>query len=269
MLLAASCWFTTTVATDGIEIKDWHIVAVAYGAFNIVAALSMIGASMKPQLLSRTLMMGKFTLAAFKALHLCITNAVFVGLLTFQARGFQRGYAPLPFVAPDANITSGLMMTNATMIDPRERMDFGVQRYWSAWAIFLAGFAALVSVWDEIKISETAKPCLGGVILFMSSLVSLIGMVKPFRDDAKNTEEGLTLLIVLVVSSIPLTLYKDAVTKAQVIHSFVSMGLAVSMFVYLTFDGPVVEIGNLYFGLLIAGFASIYVYACKLYACSY
>ena len=213
MLLAASCWFTTTIATSGDVIKDWYIAAVVYGALNTVSALSMIGASMKPEMLARSIFKGKFTLAAFKALHLCIANAVFVGLLTFQADGFKRGYAPLPFEAPDASVTSGLSVPNATMIDPRERMDFGVQQYWSAWSIFAASFAVLMSVSDEITLSPVPmQACPGGVILFLSSLVALIGIIKPFKDDKDNTEEGLTLLIIIVVSSIPLMIHKEPTT---------------------------------------------------------
>ena len=150
-------------------------------------------------------------------------------------------------------------------------VDYRVQQYYSTWLLFKFSLAAFLCVVDDVDLIPRLKikACPAGIVLFISLLVATIAMVDPVNDDKHNADTGFIVLAITSALALPLTLHKreKKVPMLMVAHAFVVKALAVSMFVFLTYTGPINTIGNGYFTLIVASLTSIYCFACLLHEC--
>ena len=250
LLIAAAAWLTTTIGIDG-GIKNWTLFALVYGAVNITAGILMVGATMKPEILERGILCGRFELGSLAAFLLTLYDGVSVGLLTFLR---ESSFTPIatPLVVGSTNVVA-----------------YQAQSYFAAWSIFIFAMSALLCVGDTVKI-----PLLGGAFtcpasstLFVAAVFSALSFISPFDNGVSHATTGIAMSsalagLTLIKLSTPMMDLKGLFIK---VYCFVLMGLAVATFVYTTYEGPTFTLGNAYFATLVAAFAGVYLYAKRLY----
>ena len=250
MLLAAAAWVTVTVAVSDVDLEGYNLYGLTYGAINMAAGVFMIGGTMREGFLEKEVgTMGAFTRASLAALILTVFNAVSAGLITFMGDNFH-----LPFGPPRVLSNGNLAIADTTEL------------YFGVWATFISGAIALMTVSHTIKIANTgASVCYPAVVVFGGSLLGLLDLVEPQKKDLENAQTGLIIMSVNCALCLPLMFDYGTVSMMRKLHSLVVMGLTIAMFAWLTYDGPIYQLGNGYFGFVVGALASVYLYACMLY----
>lgn len=294
----------STTQLDSLMFKDYMILGLVVGIINLVGSMLMILGTMYPRMLRKRLCEDTFSHASFISLKLAIFNGVAVGLLTFDAARFKNPYAdpfydfntypnappapsspappsaspqgPPPLPPPPSAPSSPSLPPNVAFITPMTWIvDYQVQQYYACWLIFIFSMGAFLTVSSDIQLIRSPeyeiKVCPAGITTFISLLAATIGLVDAVNDELHNAKTGIIVLAITSALALPLTLHKHIPgyrpAPIMVLHAFVVKAMAVSMFLFLTYDGPVSKVSNEYFGLLVATFSSIYMCAYLTYEC--